>query len=26
VHENLGALGVIPRLSDEVMARLEGRT
>jgi voltage-dependent potassium channel beta subunit len=25
VHENLGALGVIPRLSDEVMARLEGR-
>lgn len=25
VHENLGALDVIPRLTDEVMARLEGR-
>jgi aryl-alcohol dehydrogenase-like predicted oxidoreductase len=24
VHENMGALDVIPRLTDEVMARLEG--
>jgi aryl-alcohol dehydrogenase-like predicted oxidoreductase len=24
VHENMGALAVIPRLTDEVMARLEG--
>ncbi len=25
VRENMGALEVIPRLTDEVMARLEGR-
>ena len=24
VHENMGALAVIPRLTDEIMARLEG--
>ena len=24
VHENMGALEVIPRLTDEVIARLEG--
>ena len=25
VHENMGALDVIPRLTEEVLARLEGR-